>query len=301
MKRMEGISKKSAATSNQFRFLIGPEKQEYNIHSYLVAEQSAALRTTVHGEFKEAKDGFVTWDDIDERTFLSFWDYVYTGDYDDPEPVVGAEEDVDDSSIEHDGITEANGPNHHSIQASPAEEQGLELQPEKVAIAEPEAPSASIWVHTPEKKAKTNRIPKRDMLWNDFQKSWPIDMSIYVEDVTRSIGSRPTDHGDISIHHARVYVLGDRYDITRLMDLSFNKLHHALVEYDLSEHKLDGIVKLLRFCYAEAVPEKLRQLVVHYVSCNAEMLWKSEEFQELLEDYGNLGRAVIGSLLLRLD
>ncbi|TLS20372.1 uncharacterized protein PpBr36_11356 [Pyricularia pennisetigena] len=183
--KMEGISKKS------------PEKQEYNIHSHLVSEQSATLRTTVHGEFKEAKDGFVTWDDIDERTFLSFWDYVYTGDYDDPELVVGAEEDTDDSSIEHDGITDANGPNHHSAQASAAEEHGLELQPEEVAIAETEAPSASIWVHTPEKKAKRRRIPKREVLWNDFQKSWPIDMSIYVEYGTRSIGSRPTDHGEL--------------------------------------------------------------------------------------------------------
>ncbi|KAI7910677.1 hypothetical protein M0657_011289 [Pyricularia oryzae] len=58
---MEGISKKSAATSNQFR-IIGTETREYTLNSYL---------------FKEAKYGFVTWDDIDERTFLSFWDYVY--------------------------------------------------------------------------------------------------------------------------------------------------------------------------------------------------------------------------------
>ncbi|TLS20704.1 uncharacterized protein PpBr36_11040 [Pyricularia pennisetigena] len=107
------------------------------------------------------------------------------------------------------------------------------------------------------------------MLWNGFQKSWPIDMSIYSEDGPRSI-SRPTNDRNISIHHSRVYVLGDRYDITRLVYLSFNKLHHTLVDYDLSEHNIDGIVKLLRFCYAEAVPEKLRQLVVHYASCNAD-------------------------------
>lgn len=298
---MEGISKKSAATSNQFRFFIGPEKREYTIHSHLVAEQSAALRTMVHGEFKEAKDGFVTWDDIDERTFLSFWHHVYTGDYDDPEPVVEAEADVDAGSIEDEGVTEVDDPNDHSIQATTAEEPGLEFQPVEGATAEPGAPPESIWGHAPEKKAKRKRIPKRDMLWNDFQNSWRIDMSKYVEDRTRSIGSGLIDHADIFIHHCRVYVLADRYAVTRLMDLSFNKLHHALVGYDLSEPKLNGIVELLRWCYADAVPEKLRQLVAHYASCNAEMLWESEEFQELLEDYGNLGRAVIGSLLLRLD
>lgn len=246
----------------------------------------------MHGEFKEAKDGFVTWDDIDERTFLSFWLYVYTGDYNDPEPVVEAEADTEASSIQHEAI--ADDPNDHSIQATPTEEPGLEFQSEEVATAEPEAASESIWGHAPEKKAKRKRIPKREMLWNDFQKSWCIDMSIYVENGTRSIGSGPTDHGDIFIHHCRVYILADRYDITRLVDLSFKKLHQALIGYDLSEQKLKDIVELLRFCYADAVPEKLRQLVVHYVSCNAEKLWKSEEFWELLEDYSNLGRAEAG-------
>ncbi|TLS20763.1 uncharacterized protein PpBr36_11026 [Pyricularia pennisetigena] len=296
---MEGISKKSAATSNQFRFLIGPEKREYTIHSHIVAEQSAALETTVHGEFREANDGFVTWDDIDERTFLSFWHHAYTGDYDDPEPVVEVGADYDARSIKHQGVTEADNPNEHSIQDIPAERPGFEFQPEEVTTAEPEAPSESFWGHLPEKKAKRKRIPKREMLWNDFQKSWRVDMSIYVEKRTRRGG--PVNHADISVHHCRVYVLADRYDITRLMNVSFNKLHHALVEYDLSEQKLNDIVELLRFCYAEAVPEKLRQLVVHYASCNAESLWKSEEFQELLEDYGNLGKALVRSLLLRLD
>lgn len=34
---------------------------------------------------------------------------------------------------------------------------------------------------------------------------------------------------------------------------------------------------------------ELMQLMVHFASCNTKVLWKSGEFQDLLEDYGNLG------------
>ncbi|KAL5903135.1 hypothetical protein ACKVV7_011442 [Pyricularia oryzae] len=276
---MEGMSKKIAATSYQFRFLIGPDKREYTIHSYIVAQQSAALSTTVYGEFKEAKDGFVTWDDTDESTFLSFWHYVNTGNYDDPEPISKVEVDADD-------------PSNDSIQATSAKEPELEPQPKQIDFEWD-------WGHPSQKNAK--RQSKRDMLWNDFQKSWRKDMSRYTENTTCNSGTGSTAHADILIHHCRVYILADRYDIPRLMDLSFNKLHQNLVEYNLSKQKPKDIVELLQFCYAEVVPEKLRQLVVHYAACNAEILWKSKEFQDLLEDYSNLGTAFIGSLLLRLD
>lgn len=47
----------------------------------------------MYGRFKEAVDGSVVWDDIDEKTFTSFWQYVYTGNYDIPEPLITTDQD----------------------------------------------------------------------------------------------------------------------------------------------------------------------------------------------------------------
>ncbi|KAK2134297.1 hypothetical protein NOF04DRAFT_1317639 [Fusarium oxysporum II5] len=84
---MERISKKSVATSKPFKFIVGPQRTEFTIHSALVGHQSPALLVLVNGQFKESSDCSVKWDDIDEIVFTSFWQFVYTGDYDTPEPL----------------------------------------------------------------------------------------------------------------------------------------------------------------------------------------------------------------------
>ncbi|EXL90481.1 hypothetical protein FOIG_16273 [Fusarium odoratissimum NRRL 54006] len=84
---MELVSNKAVATSKPFRFLIGPHQTEYTIHSSLVAHQSPALAAMVNGKSQESREYSVKWDDVDEMVFNSFWQFVYTGDYDTPEPL----------------------------------------------------------------------------------------------------------------------------------------------------------------------------------------------------------------------
>ncbi|MBE3041962.1 BTB/POZ domain-containing protein [Candidatus Bathyarchaeota archaeon] len=75
----------SAAASEHFTFVVGTSKRKFSIHSAIVAHQSRALSTLVNGDFKEAVYRCVEWDDIDEHTFHSFWQYAYSGDYDVPD------------------------------------------------------------------------------------------------------------------------------------------------------------------------------------------------------------------------
>ncbi|KLP15186.1 uncharacterized protein LW94_1243 [Fusarium fujikuroi] len=88
---MERIAKKAVATSKPFTFLIGPLQTEYTIHSALVAHQSPALAAMVNGKFQESRECCVKWDDLEEIVFKSFWQFVYTGDYDTPEPLPSAQ------------------------------------------------------------------------------------------------------------------------------------------------------------------------------------------------------------------
>ncbi|KAL2106618.1 hypothetical protein VUR80DRAFT_6460 [Thermomyces stellatus] len=57
----------------------------------------------------------------------------------------------------------------------------------------------------------------------------------------------------------------------------------------------------LRFCCAETAPDRVRQTMAHYATCNAKTLWERQEFQELLEASGSLARALLGPPLLWLD
>ncbi|KAF4944814.1 hypothetical protein FGADI_12409 [Fusarium gaditjirri] len=88
-------STKSIAKSKVFTFVVGPNKTEFTIHSALVANQSPVLNVLVNGPFKEASEQRVMWTDLDEATFLSFWEFAYGGNYTSPIQEDEGHEDTD--------------------------------------------------------------------------------------------------------------------------------------------------------------------------------------------------------------
>jgi len=289
-----------------FRFLVGPDEQEFTIHSALVACQSPALRAMIDGQFKEATAGCAILPDFDPKTFTSFWQYVYTGNYADPEP----------------SFTPAPGPHADSRETErPAESMvdasaNTPLTPE---AAQPSVPVADEWDWGISKKKKTKpcrrahvwepeppsveewrKCTKQMALWEDFKESWGAKLITHPQPMALGDNMRPQSHRDVPLHHARVYVLSEYYGVTELESVSFGKLHNALVDYSISKSGEEGIIALLRYCFVDLSPDRLKQLVAHYVACKLEHLWKSIAFQELLEEHGCISRAVIQSLLPRL-
>ncbi|KAI6314689.1 hypothetical protein MCOR29_007292, partial [Pyricularia oryzae] len=80
------------------------------------------------------------------------------------------------------------------------------------------------------------------MLWDDFVRSWRMDLSVFTKKDTFDTGGGPGV--DTLIHHGRVYVLADRYGIGRLMDVSLQKLHQTLVKSKVPETNLNDIVAM---------------------------------------------------------
>ncbi|KAL7924860.1 hypothetical protein ACQKWADRAFT_286178 [Trichoderma austrokoningii] len=78
---MNKIPAEAIASSVPFRFMVGPNRREFTIHSALLSHQSPVLDKLVNGSFSEAADKCVTWDSVDEDTFIRFWQYAYTGKY----------------------------------------------------------------------------------------------------------------------------------------------------------------------------------------------------------------------------
>ncbi|RSL53976.1 hypothetical protein CEP51_014792 [Fusarium floridanum] len=71
--------------SPEAKFHIGPNKDEFTIHSGLVALQSSSM----HNIMKQQKGRFerpILWKHVEVNTFIRFSAFAYTGDYDGPEP-----------------------------------------------------------------------------------------------------------------------------------------------------------------------------------------------------------------------
>ncbi|KAM0460812.1 hypothetical protein ACHAO4_001604 [Trichoderma viride] len=78
---MNNIPAEVIASSVPFRFLVGLNRREFTIHSALLSYLSPVLDKLVNGSFSEAAEKCVTWDSVDEDTFIRFWQYAYTGKY----------------------------------------------------------------------------------------------------------------------------------------------------------------------------------------------------------------------------
>ena len=296
-------SARSVASSRILRFLVGPEYAEYTVHAAIVAHHSPALEAMINGSFKESTDHCVKWQDVDEQVFLSFWRFIYTGNYRSPTFISTAKSVTDEQHTTEEEQVEAN------VTVEP--EDFPPEEPAPVPELEPmEKLDAYAWsAATPTKKKKKERHSAEEnerssrsrILLQDFQNSWkraPFEPIIDDQQVYERVNSR----GETLIHHAKVYILGDRYLMTRLVDLALGKLHEELVNLVIADNQsLDDVVSLLSFCFNNPSPPELRQLVVHYAGCKVESLWKREEFRELVEGSGEFSKALVQTMLLRLD
>ncbi|KEY73756.1 hypothetical protein S7711_10047 [Stachybotrys chartarum IBT 7711] len=211
----------------------------------------------------------VHWEDVDGITFTSFWEYAYTGNYDipEPEPPVVPEHPTPTSPPETEEVPVAEP----------------ELISEQVADIQLPVESESWGVDwgTPSKKKKARKSYKE--ILQDFEKSWSDDLPVPVNHHSYDSESMPKSFGEFVVHHAKVYILADRYGVIQLMNISFEKLRQALVG-----------------CDTEEVPQRLQQMVAHYAACKVEKLWKDEDFQDLLEASGSFSRLLVGKVTLRL-
>lgn len=101
------------------------------------------------------------------------------------------------------------------------------------------------------------------------------------------------DYTEVFLSHARVYVFAEKYEIQPLKALAINQLHGTLALFTLYNERIGDIVALLRYSYANTADledgtKQLREMLMHYVGTEMEILIKADEFTELLEEGGAL-------------
>lgn len=244
----------------------------------------------MNGGMAEATIGSATLDDVRAEVFVYFSQFVYTGDYYVPQPHT-----VDTTShLKTPKISKtrrqsnvlpstrvAQVPSVFSAQSSPA----------RVAYSGVRKQIAPV----------TRRAVQRfdlHSLGSDENLYWPISPI-----QQRENGAGPPPPRPISVRstqtltrtvltHARTYIFADRYDVTALASLSLKKFEVALLLYKPFFTDIDGLTALVREVYENTpdtagAPDKLRELVVSYMTKERHMFRGSEQFLTLLKEGGD--------------
>lgn len=251
---------------------------------------------------KESIEKTIEWDDITPDAFLSLWQFLYNGTYDSPVVNVALAQAKEANEEADTSVATQWGSNEES-RVDEAEASLLDDQP----TADERSDFSHGTGHWPPRNLfqRKRKGMDKSRMWKDFIRLSLEDSELYPP-IGIILGSEESEDASVSyadafIHHARVYVLADRYGIQHLMNIAFGKLHASLVGFPMDVAGPDDVVALLCYCFEHAAPEKLRKLVVLYAACKAKQLWKCKGFGELMATSGEFSREVMESVMLRLD
>jgi hypothetical protein len=110
-------------------------------------------------------------------------------------------------------------------------------------------------------------IPTNDQLYQEFKF---LDFPRPRSPDSLRLASESSSLGDRLQHHAKVYVLADRYGVERLMELSIHQLHSELLTSTSVE-----VMSILEWCWSQPVPEKLHNMLIDSTG-NLRIFWSME-------------------------
>ncbi|RYO89826.1 hypothetical protein DL766_005142 [Monosporascus sp. MC13-8B] len=224
-------------TSKLFRFLVGPERKEFVVHSLPFSRLSRALDTLINGEMSEACEGTAVWDDMDPDTFVRFSEFAHSGDYTTPKIELRTE------------------PHEHTRdQMSPKAEKPLQRDADEEAGA--------LWIDYKSRKEmhEDSLGDVRRFITASYPSPGPVFSPQRVEEPEM-------DYKKLLLCHIQLYIVGDKYCIPDLTALTTHKLHRTFLA-SYNGYKLqEDIADATRYAYANTVKgDKPRTLLSHNIA-----------------------------------
>lgn len=109
------------------------------------------------------------------------------------------------------------------------------------------------------------------------------------------------DYTGVFLCHAKLYVLGDKYDIPPLRQLTLYRLHATLKEFTLYPSRMDDLAKLAKYVFENTVPEdKIRDMITLYYACIVEDAWKYDGLKSLIDEIPDFAFGLISKMSERL-
>ncbi|KAI0150972.1 hypothetical protein BJ166DRAFT_628038 [Pestalotiopsis sp. NC0098] len=290
---MAGISVESFATSETFCFLVGPEQKKFLMHSSLVAKISQPFNAMINGSMQEARVGSAHLPEVDEATFMRFFQYAYRGDYE------VAELKFSDSL--------SGGDQEHLMTCTGCEQNQVYCQCDWCNHCQTDYGDSDCALKNAQIEFTTaeNRDcfgfydAKREERTQEFFD----DAHLTYDMVCMRANDENPDRcwSDVFLAHAKVYVMADCWGVEALAELAKNKIHQILVIFNLEEDNIDTIINLIDYVFDNTTDEGrhdiLRDVLYRYCTIYAKLLSTSEQFRKLLRARGDLSNAIIQILL----
>ncbi|KAG6204920.1 hypothetical protein E4U35_002998 [Claviceps purpurea] len=289
--------------SQPFKFVVGETKEEFFLHSGLVASKSEALGKMINGPFIERQQGYVVLEHDDARTVAAFAEFVYTGDYQIASEMSPRSSKKPKIHQRTDDIGQScsiwNKPhNDHWKKFIQAKEYGFQ-RPMCTDCGTEAALFDRIVCNTCGYPVSGEDDSESESSSPDTGKR---DMTVLPAPVLNT-GSMETDFTEFFIAHVKVFLFADCYGVAELLELSIRKLHQALCGFRLSKARVGDILALVRFCYERPCPDRLKKLLASYSAAIMDIQVSrdvAKSFQELLKEREDFGADVAWFLACRL-
>ena len=235
------------------------------VHANLISECSAPLDRMISGQMLEAHQGFALLDDVSIHTFTRFIRWLYTKDYPAAE---------------------------HTISSINAESQPSSTNAANNEVVEVITDDWGAWGTTKKKdKKKKKDVSEKGSLKESFiSRKWEDDAWDYAGAPAQRSNKAPEEnYTDVFLSHAELYVFSEKYDIQPLKKLALKKLQQTLAIYTLYPSRVEDVLTLLKYVYAETAASKrkeedIRTMLMHYVGTEMEVLETHGDIKELLTE-----------------
>ncbi|KAL8641489.1 MAG: hypothetical protein Q9228_001699 [Teloschistes exilis] len=261
----------SVFESRVFAIVVGPSEKVFYAHADMLAK-SVVLKRLVEGQFKESNEQRIIWPHWDANTVKNFLEWLYTGDYKCPYPMIipcpvlaekTSWEDVSDASS-----------------ASAKEEQKESQKRDDQSIAQPIPTEGSRNSFT------------RDLKWIGCR--YPTKVS-YEKQYTDWIGhvhyaTNELDYDKTFMTHAELYAMGCQYLLDDLRALTWQRMKNALVAVGTpyaGSTLVTNITNVIHYVFeqTEDLPdgkEQMRQLLTAFATDHFERIQVSPAFEEFM-------------------
>ncbi|KAK4076948.1 uncharacterized protein Triagg1_3915 [Trichoderma aggressivum f. europaeum] len=310
----------SILASKPFNFVVGPKKKQFTMHEAAITRLSKTLDKLLNGGMKESQEHCVCWEDIDEKTFLRFGEWAYTGDYkpEEPEILLDASQianSTQDTKIATPSKTEPVADclaTFNSTKVKPPFSHCGQNATSTINATCSTCRNSFITLRCRDsycstyqfyqcQKCRGGGMQKRKAMVEKFNNN-----SAYAPPATPFVPRKNTesceDYSGVFLSHARLYVLADKYDINELRDLSAHKLWVTLKEFTLYPERMGDLVGLVRYSFQNTLEnDKLRTLLKDFCACTVENLCEGQGFLDMICETPEFACELIKEMSTRLE
>lgn len=293
----------------------------FTIHGAAISKLSKSLDDLLNGSMREANERCVNWEDVDEKTFLRFAQWAYTGEYISAEPeFILASAQL--ASLKKGSVSKASGDDTASSLASfkivnenekndLCSHCGVVLHSTRSVQCGSCRKSFSCLycgncgnnqqTRCLQCRKTTEKLSKKQDMIQTFNNSkrFPSPTIPYTP---RKNEKSFEEYSEVFLSHARLYTLADKYDIPDLGKLSLHKIYVSLKEFTLYPSRVGDVINLASYCFENTITgDKLRTLLVDYCACVIEDMLEYEGFKDLVDKSSDFAFALMKKMKNRLD